>query len=695
MPFCTNCGTEVGENEKFCTNCGNPLEGDQKIAEKSTVQVSSPKVTTSSKKTNKLIWVAIPVVFVTVAAAYYLWQSNKVELVDNNPEEIVHLEDEKTDTGNEKEEIEKLFVDKNLEEAVRIAVGKTDGNIKKEDVEGLVELDASGQSIESIEGIEKLTSIQILSLSGNKITDITPLEQLANLQELYINTEMSDYSPALKVINELKEKGVEIEFINSKGNTVGNIVNGGYAAQQGDWIYYRNDYGYIYKIKTDGSNLTKIIDNESSYINVVGDWIFYRNNSDSGSIYKIKTDGSNRTKINDDYSNFINVVGDWIYYTNGYPFGSVYKIKTDGSNRTDLNAQWPWYVNVVGDWIYYSERGYGIYKIKTDGSNLTKLTDDRAIYLNVIGDWIYFTNGTFDSVGSVYKIKTDGSNQTKITESSIYHYDSADYINVVGDWIYFVDFDKHISKIKTDGSNETEVNDDDSRNINVVGDWIYYRKLDNSFDASGLYKIKTNGTERQTIASVKPPKEVVLSKEERENFNIFFSNYSEVYLKPFKKDQVPNSELINFGFFHNYINVFKRFKVIDDYYLLPAEYVEESVYKYFGVNVKHESVDQYLTYKNGNYYFPVADGESRPFSHIDKLFDLGNDNYLAYISVYKEKTFESVSMKEGLNYLYKNFEDWDEKYKDEIELIQKMKATIKKVTENGKTRYILIDYLEQ
>jgi predicted RNA-binding Zn-ribbon protein involved in translation (DUF1610 family) len=44
--------------------------------------------------------------------------------------------------------------------------------------------------------------------------------------------------------------------INERGNSVGNIVNGGFAAIQGDRIYYRNcsDGGKLYTVKTDGSD---------------------------------------------------------------------------------------------------------------------------------------------------------------------------------------------------------------------------------------------------------------------------------------------------------------------------------------------------------------------------------------------------------------------------------------------------------
>ena len=40
------------------------------------------------------------------------------------------------------------------------------------------------------------------------------------------------------------------------GNTVGNLVNDGLVAQQGDWIYYSNilDEHKLYKVRTDGTD---------------------------------------------------------------------------------------------------------------------------------------------------------------------------------------------------------------------------------------------------------------------------------------------------------------------------------------------------------------------------------------------------------------------------------------------------------
>ena len=66
--------------------------------------------------------------------------------------------------------------------------------------------------------------------------------------------------------------------IRQRGNTVGNIVNYGLIAMSDGWIYYHNPTvgGYLFKMRIDGSERTKLNEDASFFINVMGDWIYYR-----------------------------------------------------------------------------------------------------------------------------------------------------------------------------------------------------------------------------------------------------------------------------------------------------------------------------------------------------------------------------------------------------------------------------------
>jgi len=173
---------------------------------------------------------------------------------------------------------------------------------------------------------------------------------------------------------------------NTRGNTVGNIVNGGRVAQQGGWIYYCYSYSQVtetnedgswkslkistglFKSLADGTERTHIVFSSGCrYINTVGDWIYY-SDKDGWCIYKIHTDGTEKTQLNDDESSFINVIGEWIYYINSSDGGRIYKMSTDGTEQTPLNDDESAYLNVLDDWIYYTNESDGgcIYKMHTD-----------------------------------------------------------------------------------------------------------------------------------------------------------------------------------------------------------------------------------------------------------------------------------------------------------------------------------------
>ena len=292
-----------------------------------------------------------------------------------------------------------------------------------------------------------------------------------------------------------EKSGTDSDTANTSGNTPGNIVNGGYAAIQGDRIYYSDgsDNWTLYTIKTNGSGKAKLNDDKSYGINAVGDFVYYINATDDKKIYAIKTDGGEKRKLCDDECSNINVEGDMIYYINESDNGAIYAMKTDGSEKRKLCGDKCSNINAAGDTIYYvneSDNGT-IYAMKTDGSGNIKLSDDwYARYMNVTDGNIYYSNT--DDNKRLYVMKTDGSGAHSLGS------DGSHNINVVGDLIYYSNISDggKIYLITKEGGGRYKLNDDESQNINIVGDMIYYINISDNYT---MYSMKTDGSERNAI----------------------------------------------------------------------------------------------------------------------------------------------------------------------------------------------------
>ncbi|OLN31746.1 sigma-70 family RNA polymerase sigma factor [Desulfosporosinus metallidurans] len=273
------------------------------------------------------------------------------------------------------------------------------------------------------------------------------------------------------------------------------------AIQQGNWIYYV--WGYyngaktraIFKMRTDGTQKTKICNDFGSDLVASGDWLYYSNQNDNDSLYKINTDGTERTKLNSDNSDSLIVLGGWIYYQNVSENNNLFKIRTDGSSRTKLNSESTGDFSIVGDWIFYrgsSNYNKGLYKIRTDGTEKTYLNNQTVLFQEFVGDSIYFLGDNFE----LLKMKTDGTGITIIST------DEVNSFYVSGDWIYYCNSGDnfYLYKIKTDGSNKTQLNSEASCSVYVSGDWVYYTSLWTGADVGYFCKIKTDGTTRTLLS---------------------------------------------------------------------------------------------------------------------------------------------------------------------------------------------------
>ncbi len=291
---------------------------------------------------------------------------------------------------------------------------------------------------------------------------------------------------------------------NSIDANQGNIVNFGFVAQQGDWIFFNKQHGdnvSLWKKNIHNKkDQIKIVDDPCWFLNVVDDWIYYSNADDNHRLYKIRTDGTQRTQLSEDEAVFINVVDGWIYYTYIEQHG-IYKIRTDGTQRTHISEDDANFMNVVDNWIYYSDYSTGnIYKISTDGTQRILISEDEADFINVVDGWIYYVNNN-----GIFKISTEEKKPKTIQilkpDPDPKGGSGYSHINVQGEWIYFLNYNENIDytgtgkifKIRTDGRNLTKITDDRYVLLYILHDTIY------AYDNNQLFRIRTDGTDRQLV----------------------------------------------------------------------------------------------------------------------------------------------------------------------------------------------------
>jgi len=187
-----------------------------------------------------------------------------------------------------------------------------------------------------------------------------------------------------------------------------------------------------------------------------------------------------------------------------------------------------------------------------------------------------------------------------------------------------------------------------------------------------------------------PPTDLPLSPAETRSLNTFFSNFSEVLLEPFAAQEVSDSLLIAFALGHNQRNNPQRFVAGTEEGTLriQAPLLDETTRRFFGRAIRtHQALPaRDIQFRDGWYQIFEGSGEVFFFSRIDRLEALGNDLFTAHVRVYSAGSGWTGDV-------HGTEADWKKADPGDIpELTERMKATLKKITEKGKSRYILIDY---
>lgn len=259
---------------------------------------------------------------------------------------------------------------------------------------------------------------------------------------------------------------LSITAFGNRGNSGGNIVNGGFSAAYRDklffsdsslsgclalldsnglrrltdfpvsgintyenWIYFcnANASNCIYKCRTDGNELTVVTGVGAAYPQVVGNWIYFSSLSDGGKLYRVSVDGNQLEKICDDSAADINAYPETVYYKNTSDNSSLYHICTDGTDRGRIIKKNCGSFNAYGVYLFYIDLSDGrIYRSSFDGMYIKNL-GQQASCINVLENRVYFSNSE-----GIFRMDFDGENCEKLAQNP------ADKISVIGSTVYYV-----------------------------------------------------------------------------------------------------------------------------------------------------------------------------------------------------------------------------------------------------------------
>lgn len=261
----------------------------------------------------------------------------------------------------------------------------------------------------------------------------------------------------------------------AKGNTTGNLNNGGKFCEYDDKIYFSNPYdkGYLYVMNSDCSDARLLKDSSVEYINVCGKYIYYADN------------GGLRKYVNE--------------ATRGNSYG-IYRINLDGSGVEKLHSNLSGVSSLCGNYIYYqrydNKTPLCFYRTKIDASSEEMLSETPHNPASINNGKVYYTDVSNKNNIMCYNPES----QT----TGIFYNANAYLVDVTDNYIYYIDLDKNYSLVRLNLNNKTlellyEASDNGKViNYNRYGNKIFFQVEGTE---NGLYRMNINGTQIEKIAT--------------------------------------------------------------------------------------------------------------------------------------------------------------------------------------------------
>ncbi len=150
--------------------------------------------------------------------------------------------------------------------------------------------------IDSFKGVMWASGGSVYYIDGTSLMKMA--ENGTGVIQLGDNIEINGFKDEWIYYSEINQKGKRLNLNRMKLNGIekAKLADGGFAAMDGDWLYYSKDDEWLYRSNLDGTGEEKL--NEVKMWNLMGIWGDYIYYSEyEGPVYRIDLDGSNKMEL--------------------------------------------------------------------------------------------------------------------------------------------------------------------------------------------------------------------------------------------------------------------------------------------------------------------------------------------------------------------------------------------------------------
>ena len=198
------------------------------------------------------------------------------------------------------------------------------------------------------------------------------------------------------------------------GNTQENQTNNGILVADENYIFYcakdYRDKNYIFKTTKTTGEVLELTTSNAKFLNIYNDYLYYIN--EENSIFKMKKDGSDRQRVVEEATNMC-IENNYLYYINDNMFEGLFKLDLGTNKNKEITNIKIKEFTIYKEYIYYiNEEDNQLYRIDINGNNNQNISTDNLSNICVTNDKIYALNSTDGN--SIYEFSLDGTENRKI-----------------------------------------------------------------------------------------------------------------------------------------------------------------------------------------------------------------------------------------------------------------------------------------